>query len=155
MTTRFRPFQNRYRDGVVQLWKDCGLVFPQNDPLKDILRKQKVRPDLFLVALQGKKVVGTVMGGYEGHRGWINYLAVDPTRQRSGIGRALMMAVEKKLKRAGCPKVNLQVRQNNLKVQAFYEKIGYHRDLVVSYGKRLVQDGSKGPLGPTFRSKKR
>jgi ribosomal protein S18 acetylase RimI-like enzyme len=83
------------------------------------------------------------MGGYDGHRGWINYLAVDPSLQRSGIGRALMVAVEKKLRRMGCPKINLQVRQSNAKVRAFYERIGYRQDPVLSYGKRLVHDAPR------------
>ena len=125
---------------VVQLWNDCGLVTTANNPFKDIQRKLKVQSDLFFVAVEKNKVVGTVMGGYEGHRGWINYLAVDPAYQKSGIGLELMKKVEQKLKNLGCPKVNLQVRESSSKVRAFYEKIGYSQDKVLSYGKRLIQD---------------
>ena len=125
---------------VVQLWNDCGLVTTANNPFKDIQRKLKVQSDLFFVAVEKNKVVGTVMGGYEGHRGWINYLAVDPAYQKTGIGQELMKKVEQKLKKLGCPKINLQVRESNAKVRAFYEKIGYSQDKVLSYGKRLIQD---------------
>ncbi len=125
---------------VVQLWNDCGLVTTANNPFKDIQRKLKVQSDLFFVAVEKNKVVGTVMGGYEGHRGWINYLAVDPAYQKSGIGLELMKKVEQKLKNLGCPKINLQIRESNAKVRAFYEKIGYSQDKVLSYGKRLIQD---------------
>ena len=125
---------------VVQLWNDCGLVTAANNPFKDIQRKLKVQSDLFFVAVEKNKVVGTVMGGYEGHRGWINYLAVDPAYQKSGIGLELMKKVEQKLKNLGCPKINLQIRESNAKVRAFYEKIGYSQDKVLSYGKRLIQD---------------
>jgi len=137
---QIKPFKKVYESAVVKLWRDCGLVVPQNDPIKDIHRKMKIQAKLFLISVSGTKVVGTVMGGYEGHRGWINYLAVDPSHRRLGIGRLLMVAVERKLKNLGCPKINLQIRESNLGVRAFYEKIGFTLDKSVSYGKRLVWD---------------
>ncbi len=143
MTTpgiHIRPFQPADELGVVALWQACGLRRPQNDPRKDIARKLKVNPEWFLVAEAGGQVVGTVMAGYEGHRGWINYLAVEPARQRGGLGRALMAEAEQRLRAAGCPKINLLVRTDNTGVIAFYRRLGFAVDEVTSLGKRLVQD---------------
>ena len=81
-----------------------------------------------------------VMGGYEGHRGWINYLAVKPSQQRKGYGQAIMQAVESLIKQKGCPKINLQVRATNETVIKFYSAIGYGNDNVVGLGKRLEYD---------------
>ena len=86
------------------------------------------------------RVIASAMGGYEGHRGWVNYLAVDPEYQRRSIGRQMMAAVEERLMALGCPKINLQVRADNASALAFYERIGYGRDDVVSMGKRLIRD---------------
>jgi ribosomal protein S18 acetylase RimI-like enzyme len=140
MPIKIKPFDKTQQSKVIKLWTACGLVVPQNDPVKDIRRKLKVNPELFLVAVSGKKLIGTVMAGYEGHRGWINYLAVDPARRKLGLGRQLMTEAEKRLKKMGCPKINLQIRESNAEVRAFYERIGFTQDKAVSYGKRLVQD---------------
>ena len=80
------------------------------------------------------------MGGYEGHRAWINYLAVDPSCQRKGYGRKIMIVIEKKLKEKGAPKINLQIRSSNKSVIEFYKSINYNRDDVISMGKRLIED---------------
>ena len=125
---------------VAQLWRDCGLVVPWNDPVKDIRRKLRVQRDMFLVALLGSRLVATVMAGYEGHRGWINYLAVAPDCRKSGHGRHLMKEAEARLRALGCPKINLQVRSSNADVIEFYERIGFSMDDVVSMGKRLERD---------------
>jgi ribosomal protein S18 acetylase RimI-like enzyme len=135
-----RAFEQDDEEAVVRLWHRCGLVTSLNDPAKDIRRKLEVHPELFLVAVLEGGVVGTVMAGYEGHRGWINYLAVDPTRQKKGIGRQLVTSVENLLKALGCPKINLQVRSGNIEVQAFYAKIGFVQEPVTSFGKRLAYD---------------
>jgi ribosomal protein S18 acetylase RimI-like enzyme len=135
-----RPYTQADRDPVVNLWRRCGLVRPNNDPFKDIARKLKVRPDLFLVALIGDTIVGSVMVGYEGHRGWINYLGVCPNHRRRGIGRLMMEEAERLLRLERCPKINLQVRASNAEVLAFYRAIGYLQDDVVSLGKRLEPD---------------
>lgn len=135
-----RPFEPRDAAGVVALWRACGLTRPQNDPHKDIARKLRVNPEWFLVAEQAGGIVGTVMAGYEGHRGWINYLGVAPELQRGGLGRRLMAEAESRLRAAGCPKINLQVRPDNRAAIAFYERIGFAVEGAVSLGKRLETD---------------
>ena len=136
-----RPFQSTDEGAVVALWARCGLTRPWNDPHKDIARKLAVRPDLFLVAELDGTLIGTVMVGYDGHRGWINYLGVDPTSRRQGVGRALMAEAERLLRREGCPKVNLQVRTSNTEAIEFYRRVGFAIDDVVSLGRRLEHDG--------------
>ena len=135
-----RPYEETDREAVIALWNQCSLVVPQNDPHKDIDRKLKVDADLFLVGVVNNDVVATVMGGYEGHRGWINYLAVSPDHQRKGYGQTIMKAVEGLILAKGCPKINLQVRNTNQTVIAFYNAIGYGNDQVVSLGKRFEND---------------
>lgn len=137
---RIRPFASVDEAAVLALWQACGLVKPQNNPRKDIARKLRVNPEWFLVAESGGRIVGAVMAGYEGHRGWINYLAVDPAHRRAGLGRALMAEAERVLRAAGCPKINLQVRPENRDVVAFYEAIGFSVEGAVSLGKRLEVD---------------
>ena len=132
-----RPYASGDHTAVVAIWEACRLVVPQNDPAMDIHTKVSFQPDLFLVALLEDRLVGTVMAGYEGHRGWINYLAVAPERRRQGIGRALMGAAEAALRGLGCPKINLQVRRTNRDVIAFYQAMGFREDDVLSLGKRL------------------
>src|SRR6185436_14685320 len=105
---KIRPYINSDEEAVVSLWKLCALTIPSNHPKKDIARKLAVNPELFLVAEQGSKIVGTVMAGYEGHRGWINYLAVAPEAQKTGCGRQIMEHAERLLRERGCPKINLQ-----------------------------------------------
>ena len=135
-----RSYQPQDEASVVALWLHCNLVVPQNNPDRDIKRKLQVNPEWFLVGVADGKVVATCMAGYEGHRGWINYLAVSPQHRRQGIGRRIMEEAEKRLRSAGCPKINLQVRETNQDVIQFYARIGYTKDPVVSMGKRLEQD---------------
>ena len=94
-----RPFETADEDAVVALWERCGLTRPWNDPRKDIRRKMRVRPDHFLVGVVDGEIAATVMVGYEGHRGWIQYLGVDPRRQRTGLGRAIVVEAERLLAR--------------------------------------------------------
>lgn len=126
---------------VVALWEAAGLLRPWNDPHRDIERKLAMGDDLFLVAVDRDGVlVGSVMAGYDGHRGWVNYLAVDPRRRTQGWGRSLMDDAERRLLAVGCPKLNLQVRSDNSSAVEFYRHIGYVQDDVVSLGKRLIPD---------------
>jgi len=135
-----RPFRQSDQQALISLWQELGLATVSNDPQKDIERKLKVNPELLLVAVQDSNLVGSVMGGYEGHRGWINYLAVAPVYQRQGIATLLIQRIETELSLKGCPKINLQVREGNTQVLAFYAALGYLEDKVVSFGKRLVHD---------------
>jgi len=137
---KIRPFQKADRDAVIDLWIQCGLVVPHNDPVRDIERKMKVNPEWFLLGEIDGQVAATCMVGYEGHRGWVNYLAVRPDLQRRGLGKQIMAHAERLLRGAGCPKINLQIRSGNRKVIRFYETIGYREDPVVSMGKRLEPD---------------
>lgn len=135
-----RPFADTDMQAVIAVWKACGLVVSWNNPEEDIARKLTVDPDLFLIGERYEEIVATVMGGYEGHRGWINYLAVLPAYQHCGYGAEIMTEVENRIRAKGCPKINLQVRSSNTEVIAFYRSQGYTVDDVVSLGKRLIKD---------------
>ena len=141
---QIRPFQESDEPAVIALWEACGLTRSWNDPRKDIARKVAVQRELFLVGTLEGRVVASVMAGYEGHRGWINYLAVAPAVRLRGCGRLLMAEVERRLTAVGCPKINLQVRTSNAAVIEFYRRIGYAPDVVISFGKRLVDDAAQG-----------
>jgi ribosomal protein S18 acetylase RimI-like enzyme len=132
-----RPYEPADESAVVDLWRRCGLVVPWNDPHRDIALKLQVNPELFLVGTLGGRVVAAVMVGYDGHRGWINYLGVDPELRRHGIGRRVMDEAEARLRQRGCPKINLQVRSSNAGVIAFYERLGFQVEDRVSMGKRI------------------
>jgi ribosomal protein S18 acetylase RimI-like enzyme len=136
-----RPFQPDDLNQVTGLWNSCNLIRPWNDPRKDITRKLRVNPEWFLVAILGEEIVGSIMVGYEGHRGWINYLAVAAPFRRHGIGAQLMQKAETILRAVGCPKINLQVRvSNESELSRFYASLGFRLDEVVCYGKRLEVD---------------
>ncbi len=140
---KIRPFVEADQDRVVELWDRCGLLRPWNDPRRDIARKLQVQRELFLVGEIEGQIVAAMMVGYEGHRGWVNYLAVEPGRRRLGLGREMMAEAESRLKALGCPKIQLQVRQDNAEAIAFYRRLGYAEDAVVNMGKRLIEDGPK------------
>lgn len=135
-----RPYRESDEEAVVALWQACGLTRPWNDPHKDIARKLTVQRELFLVGEVEGEVVASVMAGFEGHRGWVNYLAVAPQVRGRGYGSQLMKLVEERFVAMGCPKVNLMVRAGNTAVLAFYRRLGYGPDEVVSLGKRLIPD---------------
>ena len=137
---RIRPFEADDEPAVIALWERCKLTRPWNDPRQDIARKLGVQRELFLVGTENGRIVAAVMAGYDGHRGSVNYLAVDPQLRRRGHGRALMRRVEELLLAHGCPKVNLMVRSANAEVIAFYRQLGYAPDEVVALGKRLISD---------------
>jgi ribosomal protein S18 acetylase RimI-like enzyme len=135
-----RPYRASDEVAMVALWQACDLTRPWNDPHKDIARKLQVHPELFLVGEVQGHLMASAMFGYEGHRGWVNYLAVAPEHQRQGHAEALMRHGEALLLAKGCPKINLQVRAGNASVLAFYQSLGYLDDQVVSMGKRLIPD---------------
>lgn len=137
---KIREYQAKDEQQVIDLWYACDLVVTWNNPVLDIKRKLKVNPELFLVGEIKAKVIASVMGGYEGHRGWINYLAVLPDYRGNGYAQKIMIEIEQKLKSIGCPKINLQIRSNNEKVLKFYESIGYNDEHMTSMGKRLSED---------------
>jgi len=135
-----RAFDRADTDAVVKVWNDCGLTRAHNNPRLDIERKLSVQPELFLVGTVDDAVMGSIMAGYDGHRGWVNYLAVSPQHQGAGWGRRLMHEVERLLTERGCPKVNLQIRSGNDQAIAFYRALGYMADEAVSFGKRIIPD---------------
>ena len=137
---RIRAFDVADTEPVVALWRSAGLVVPWNDPYRDIERKLTVQPELFLVGESEGAVVATAMVGYDGHRGWVNYLAVDLERRGERLGALLMAEAERLLTERGCPKLNLQVRTTNTGVIEFYRSLGYQVDEAVSLGKRLIPD---------------
>ena len=136
-----RLFQPADSDAVISLWQRCGLTRPWNNPARDIERKLAVQADGFLVGTdQDDAVIAVVMAGYDGHRGWLNYLAVDPACRRQGCGRQIVAAAEQWLHDQGCAKINLQIREDNVAAIAFYERLGFSVDQVISLGKRLESD---------------
>src|SRR5512136_2229827 len=130
-------YRSEFQVAVVDLWRKCGLVVPQNDPVVDIRKKVDYQPELFFVALLDGHVVGSVMAGYEGHRGWLNYVAVLREYQGQGYGRKLVEKSVAELKKLGCLKVNLEVRKSNSSVIDFYMHLGFRDNEVVGLGKRL------------------
>ena len=135
-----RPYDDADEAAVIALWNEVlPDAAPHNDPATAIRNKLAVERDLFFVAAEGGAVVGTVLGGYDGHRGWVYSLAVGPQCRRRGVGSALVRRLEQALAARGCLKVNLQVRSSNARVVAFYEKLGYAVEPRVSMGKRLYR----------------
>lgn len=157
-------------DALVTLWERCALTRPWNDPRRDITRRLAIEDDLFLVGSpvaaerdrpaighlvadendrpvagnsgedDNTPIVASAMGGYDGHRGWVYYVAVDPTHRGHGHGAELMRELERRLLARGCPKLNLQVRSDNPTARAFYRRLGYAMDETASLGKRLIDD---------------
>jgi ribosomal protein S18 acetylase RimI-like enzyme len=136
-----REYDETDEIAVIALWERCGLFVPWNDPRRDIERKLREGRELFLVGLVDEKIIASVMGGYDGHRGWLYYVAVAPEFRKQGHGRRIIEAVEARLIVKGCPKINLQVRAHNREVIAFYASLGYKESDLISLGKRLEDDG--------------
>lgn len=133
-----RDFQTQDTQAVVELWQRCDLTRPWNDPHLDIQRKLADSHPFWVFVDQGR-VAATLMVGYDGHRGSVNYLAVDPACQRRGIARQLMRQAEQYLLEQGCPKLNLMVRDGN-PAKAFYQALGYQLDPVCVLSQRLIHD---------------
>ncbi len=135
---KIRPYHENDRDGLLSLWTEIFPAnSPHNDPATSLDKKLRTDPDLLLVSVMDGEIVGSVMGGYDGHRGWIYSLAVTPSLRRKGIASALMAAIEEKLHKRGCLKVNLQVLSSNSAVIALYEELGFHVEERISMGKKL------------------
>jgi ribosomal protein S18 acetylase RimI-like enzyme len=137
---QFIDYQESWQDAVIDLWQECGLTRPWNDPVADILRKQSDQLGKFVLLVDESDLVASMMIGYDGHRGSVNYLAVLPKYQTQGIGRKMMAYCEDYLTQLGCPKINICVRDSNVKVLDFYQELGYQPDPVVLLGKRLIAD---------------
>ncbi len=140
MQLEFRVAKRDDQAEMISLWINCGLVVPWNDPEKDFERKMSHSPEQFLVVEREGVIIASIMFGYDGHRGSVNYLAVLPECQKMGIGERMMSEVERRLELDGCPKINLQIRNTNVNVIKFYEAVGYKVDPVLCVGKRLIAD---------------
>jgi ribosomal protein S18 acetylase RimI-like enzyme len=140
VTAAIRPYRPDDAEALVSLWALCDLTRPWNDPFRDIERKIDADPNGLLVLEEDRQCIGAVKVGYDGHRGWINYLAVHPDHRGRGLGRLLVATAEQRLSELGCPKVNLQVRAANKDAVEFYQSVGYSVDEVVSMGRRLDED---------------
>ncbi len=126
MPENIRPCREADHEALVALWQACGLTTAWNDPESDIALAAASPNSEILVAAEGAKVVASVMVGHDGHRGWMYYLAVEPQRQRRGLGRAMVRRAEAWLKTRGLPKVQLLIRETNLDACDFYARLGYH-----------------------------
>ncbi|WP_158936333.1 GNAT family acetyltransferase [Burkholderia sp. S171] len=137
-----RIFDERDTQDVLALWAQAFPEYatpgkPQRDPRLSIRNKLAMQPEFFFVGLLAERLIGTVMVGYDGHRGWMYSLAVAEDQRGNGYARALVQHAERALAAIGCPKLNLQIMANKPETQAFYAKLGYQMDEVVSFGKRL------------------
>jgi ribosomal protein S18 acetylase RimI-like enzyme len=135
-----RDFQLADEQAVINLWQTCKLLRPWNDPHRDIRRKLASSDGGFWVGHVGPRLIASIMVGYDGHRGSVNYLAIDPAFAGRGYGRLLMERAEAFLLQTECPKVNICVRRDNEAVLAFYDSLAYEQDDVVVLGKRLIPD---------------
>lgn len=124
---------------VIALWQACGLTRPWNDPQADFDLALATPTSTILVLREAGRITASVMTGFDGHRGWVYYLAVAPDRQRGGLGRLLMAAAEQWLRDQGSPKIQLMVRTDNISAAAFYRSLGYEMQDVVTIGRRLDQ----------------
>ena len=137
MSFQIIRYSPKYQNAVIDLWNKCNLIVPYNDPIEDIQKKLDFQPELFFIALLKGQLLGSIMVGYEGHRGWINYLAVLPSFQRRGYGKKLVNKAIVELRKIGCSKINLQVRRSNASVVEFYKHLGFEEEERISLGMRL------------------
>ncbi|MFW2343266.1 GNAT family acetyltransferase [Brevundimonas sp.] len=131
------PMQDGDEAAVVVLWDLCGLTRPWNDPARDLALACEAADSVVLIARDDTRICGSIMTGFDGHRGWVYYLAVHPDARHRGLGRALMTAAESWLVDRGAPKVQLMVREDNTDALGFYEALGMTRQAVVTLGRRL------------------
>jgi len=124
-------------EAVVALWRACGLTRPWNDPARDFKSAIEGPASAILLLRDGDAIAAGVMAGFDGHRGWVYYVAVAPDRRRQGLGRAMMEAAEAWLRERGAPKIQLMVREDNAAALGFYESLGLERQKVVTLGRFL------------------
>lgn len=142
MKLRIRTYVENDETSVIDLWQRCNLTVPWNNPRSDISRKIADSPDLFFVGTLDMALVSTCMAGYDGHRGWIYYLAVLPKMQSKGIAVQMLRYSETVLAERGCPKIDLMVRNTNRNVIQFYHRAGYSHEPVLVMSKRLSEESS-------------
>jgi ribosomal protein S18 acetylase RimI-like enzyme len=135
--TDIRPYRPADQDATIALWRACGLVVPLNDPVQDIILCRQSGHGEILVGELDRRIVGSVMVGHDGHRGWLYYLAVTPELQQGGLGRRLVTEAEAWLRARGVPKVQLMIRDTNTEAADFYQRIGYLREPRIVMSRRL------------------
>lgn len=153
MSVTIRVFAEADTEAVLALWREAFPEYndasrPHRNPRLSIANKLGTQPELFFVAIRNDgdvegAIVGTAMAGYDGHRGWLYSVAVAPQARRLGLGTRLVRHAESALAAMGCLKLNLQVLTDKAEVLAFYERLGYRADAVVSLGKRLAVQESE------------
>ena len=138
MSVELFTYRDIHLEGVRALWKEA---FPDDAPRNwadvAIPAKLLIQPELLIVALDDDHVVGSVMAGYDGHRGWLNSMAVKKSHRRQGVGSALVFEAERRLRSLGCVKINLQIRMSNTSVAEFYRRLGYGVEERMSMGKEI------------------
>jgi ribosomal protein S18 acetylase RimI-like enzyme len=141
-----KPYSDSaHRAEVIALWKSVlGYDAPHNQPALSIDKKIAVDDELFFVATNGERVIGTVMAGYDGHRGWLYSVAVATEQRRRGIGSQLVRHAELALIKKGCVKINLQIMEGNEAVTAFYAALGFSVEMRISMGKRILENARHG-----------
>ncbi len=130
-------FEEADRSAVIALWQACGLTRSWNDPSSDIDHAIRSPASTILLARHETRIIASVMVGFDGHRGWVYYLAVDPAARGRGIGRRMMAAAEDWLRQCQVPKINLMIRSDNAPAIGFYRALGYVAQEVATMGKRL------------------
>lgn len=139
MNFEIKTFDNKeHRNEVIDIWTSIfGYKDPRNNPSLVIDNKLAVNDNLFFIAMENGKIVGTIMAGYDGHRGWIYSLAVIPEKRKANVGTKLLKHTENELKKLGCVKINLQIYKNNEIVKEFYLRNGYDIEERISMGKEI------------------
>jgi ribosomal protein S18 acetylase RimI-like enzyme len=136
---QIRDYKTNDYTRVLALWQNSGLIMSRSDSKESLQKQLKRDPDLFIVAEEDGRILGVVLGRWEGRRGWINRLAVAPEQRSKNLGSQMVKEVENRLKAKGCEKVNLLIDAGNAGVQDFYRKLGYNNDDLIFMEKWLVK----------------
>lgn len=124
-------------EALLALWEACGLTRPWNDPRADIALALETPTSDVLILRDTDQIIASAMVGFDGHRGWVYYLAVAPSARGRGLGRQMMDACEHWLRVRGSPKIQFMVRDDNANALGFYARLGYECQAVVTLGRRL------------------